>query len=108
MSGIDEGVVSRTSATAVQRARHRASARASSVRPRAARWRRSQRWPTWAWDSPARVVDESEAGPRECLEVTTRVEGDRGAMKMMQPLDLTVRAYGGAVWASMADHWGVR
>jgi hypothetical protein len=37
--------------------------------------------------------------------VTRSLDGDRAAMKMMHPFDLSVRVYGGLVWASRDDHW---
>jgi hypothetical protein len=44
-------------------------------------------------------------GPIECFEVMRSLEGDNAAMKIMHPLDLSVRVYGGFVRASRDDHF---
>ena len=78
----------RTSATAVQFLSQSVCASCSSVLPEAARCFRSHRSPTCACDSGP---DAPGVDPTECFEVTRSFVGVRAAMKMMHPLDLSVR-----------------
>ena len=92
-----------TSATAVHFFSQSVCASCSSVLPAAARCLRSHRSPTCAWLPGPTVF--SLSAPSECLEVTTSLVGVSAAMKMMQPLDLSVRVYGAAVCDSRDPHY---
>ena len=43
-------------------------------------------------------------GPMECFEVIRIRKSESAAMKMMHPLDLSVRVYGGFVRTARDDH----
>lgn len=81
-----------TSAIAVKLRSNNVLQNSSLVFPACFRCVSNHSSPFCAW-----LIGLPSTSPNECLDVTTRSVGVRADMKMMQPLLLRVRVYGGTV-----------
>ena len=75
------------------------AARSASFRPFLARYLHNQPSPACAW-----LTADPATGPRECFDVMSSEVGVSAAMKMIHPLDLSVRVYGASVFSSNDAH----